>query len=103
MPPYSKVTVSLGDSSSCAQLNVFTATSLKVKARKKVPAVSPPELLRRPRPTCLNDLPEQALEKKMFDETSIFRVIENGLKVIRPAPAPELWLPMFSVCSTSKL
>jgi len=34
---------------------------------------------------------------------SIFRVIENGLKVTLPAPAPVPPLPMFSVCSMSKL
>jgi len=31
------------------------------------------------------------------------RVIEKGLNVTFPAPAPVLWLPMLSVCSMSKL
>jgi hypothetical protein len=31
------------------------------------------------------------------------RVIENGLNVTLPAPAPVDWDPMFRVCSTSKL
>ena len=37
------------------------------------------------------------------EAVSILRVIENGLNVTLPAPAPVLWLPMFSICSMSKL
>ncbi len=37
------------------------------------------------------------------ESRSVLRVTWNGLKVTLPAPAPELWLPIFSTCSISKL
>ena len=81
----------------------MTATSLKSKRRKTTPDVMPPALLRSARVTCLNAVPEQAMSNRTGEALSILRVIENGLNVILPAPAPVVWLPMFSVCSMSKL
>src|SRR6266567_6536511 len=98
-PPYSNVVVSFGDSSSCAQEMVLTATSLKMKNKKKLPDESPPELFLRPKPTSLYGVPEQAYWKIFGDEMSMLRVIENGLNVTFPAPAPELWEPMLRTCS----
>src|SRR5271157_446734 len=69
-----------------------------------VPVVdAEPELLRSASTTHWNGVPEHAIWKKIGDALSIFRVIENGLNVTLPAPAPFDWLPMFSVCSMSKL
>src|SRR4051812_44067887 len=67
------------------------------------PVVVPPDDFRSPRATSSKGVPEHAIENRVGEDTSIFRVIENGLNVTLPAPAPVLWLPIFSVCSMSKL
>ena len=92
---------SFGNSSSWLHEIVLIAASLKSKRRKTWPDVSPPALLRSSSETCLNAVPEQAISKKRVEQWSILRVIENGLNVTFPAPAPLLWLPMFRVCSIS--
>jgi len=43
------------------------------------------------------------MSNRIGEAASMLRVIENGLKVTLPAPAPPPWLPMFRVCSISKL
>jgi hypothetical protein len=48
-------------------------------------------------------VPEQHIWNSWDEAPSTRRVIENGLNVTFPAPAPVDWDPMLRVCSTSKL